>query len=275
VDERGQALRALAVLAPLALGAGCQRERPDPVVVALGDEVVHRSDFERHLQTLERDGPLEADVRRAVFDSFAEERLLVLEARRRQLLAAGAGEDEEREAVQRLLADAAATPAVTDAEITSFYEERRADFNLPETVTLHQILVPSPNEALDVLRRLQADPTSFEAIARSQSRGPEAGGGGGMGGFARGQLPAELEAAAFALAVAQVSQPIQTPLGYHVLRLDARQPARARTLAECREEIRNALQRQRTDQAVKSFVQDLMAKAKVNHEAAEVAGRPS
>lgn len=267
--------RPLAVVVLLALGGACQREKPDPVVLALGDQVVRRSEFERHLKTFEREGPLEQTVRRAVFDSFAEERLLVLEARRRGLLADVSSQGEERDAVQRLLADAATAPVVTDAEIGAYYEEHKEALKLPEGVTLHQILLPSANEALDVLRRLQSDPKGFEGIARSQSRAPEASAGGAMGSFSRGQLPPELETAAFGLGVGQHTQPIQTALGFHVLRLDARQAARERTLPECREEIRTALQRQRTDQAVSSFVQGLMAKAKVNHEAAQAAGRPS
>ena len=48
-----------------------------------------------------------------------------------------------------------------------------------------------------------------------------------MGTFARGQLPAELEAAAFALPAGGTSDIVATSLGYHVLRVEARQEARA------------------------------------------------
>lgn len=252
----------------------CHRSLPDPVVLSLGDETVRRSDFDRHLKALEREGPLDQAVRRALFDSFVEEQLLTLEARRRGLLRLHAGAEAEREAVQRLLQDAAAAPAVAEPEIAAHYDEHRVELGALETVTLHQILVPTENEARDVLRRLQKDPKSFEVIARSMSRAPEASTGGQMGRFARGQLPVELEAVAFALAPGVHSEPIQTALGFHVLRVDAKDPARARTLDECRGEIRSLLERQNSDRAVRRFIQELLARAKVNHEAVEAADRP-
>lgn len=263
------------MLISAALLSSCDRSRPDPVVLALGDQVVRRTDFERHLAAREREGPLERGVRRALFDAFVEERLLVLEARRRGLLRPEAGLDEEAAAVQRLLADAAAAPAVAEPEIAAYYEEHRAELAARERVTLHQILVLTGNEARDVLRRLSKDPKSFEVMARSTSRAPEASTGGLMGTFARAELPAELEAAAFTLPPGSHSEPIQSPLGYHVLRVDAREAARPRALDECREEVRALLQRQNSDRAVRGFVQELLARAKVNHEAVEVAARPS
>lgn len=259
-----------------ALLLSCDRgARPDPIVLALGDQVVRRSDFERHLKSLEREGPLDTGVRRALFDAFVEERLLVLEARRRGLLSENAGDEHEGVAVQRLLADATPAQLPADAEVESYYREHQAELAAPERVTLHQILVPTENEARDVVRRLLKDPKSFEVMARSMSRAPEASTGGLMGTFARTQLPAELEGAAFTLSPGAHSEPIQTALGYHVLRVDAREPARARSLDECREEIRAALQRQNSDRAVRGFVQELLARAKVNHEAVEVADRSS
>jgi len=261
---------AQAVLTALALfDTGCARAQPDPVVLALGNQVVRRSDFERHVKSLEREGPIEGGVRRALFESFVEERVLVLEARERGFLNASATSDEEQEAVRRLLLAATPASSVSEVETAAYFEAHQTELAAPETVTLHQILLTSDNEARDVRRRLQKDPKSFEVMARSASRGPEASTGGLMGTFGRGQLPAELETAAFSLAVGGHSEPIQTPLGFHVLRVDSRQTSRPRTLDECRQEIQAKLAHESNDRAVKSFVQELLARAKVNHEAVE------
>jgi parvulin-like peptidyl-prolyl isomerase len=91
-----------------------------------------------------------------------------------------------------------------------------------------------------------------------------------MGTFARGQLPPELEKAAFALAAGETSEVIQTPLGYHVLHLDARQPSRTSSLTESRAPIRARLLEERKDRKVREYVAGLLARAKVNHEAAIV-----
>jgi len=151
-----------------------------------------------------------------------------------------------------------------------------AAFQLGETVTLRQILVPTLNEARDVRRRLLKEPRSFERQARSVSRGPEAPSGGLIGTFARGQLPAELEAPAFALAAGATSDIVSTSLGYHILRVEARQPARTEGLEEAQARIRARLVREKTDRKMRELVASLLQRAKVNHAAAlSLPRRPS
>jgi len=245
-------------------------EEPDPVILALEDERVRRSDFERHLAAVEARGlgPLAPEARRGLLDSFLEEQVLLIEARHRDLLGPDAPAAEVPLAVARLLAEAIPAPGVPEAEIGAYYEAHAAEFRVPETVTVRQILVDTLNEARDLKRRLYRDSRSFETLAGTRSRGPEAAVGGYMGTFERGQLPEELEKAAFSLAPGRTSQPVQTSLGYHVLRIDSRQPARELSLEEARGWIRERLSRERADAAARAFVAGLLSRAKVNHEAA-------
>ena len=103
------------------------------------------------------------------------------------------------------------------------------------------------------------------------SRGPGGRGGRAHGRRSRaGELPPELEAAAFALAAGETSDVVETPLGYHVLRVDARRPARAADPGGVRA-TRSATQllaQKRRGEAEREFVAGLLARAKVNHEAA-------
>ena len=260
-----------------ALGASCRSEAArDPVILAFGEEVVRRSDFDRHLAVLEAQGggALPVEVRQALLEPWLEERVQVLEARQRGLLKPGASPDEERRAVERLLAECSRVK-VSDDEVAAYYREHPEDFHRPETLALRQILVPTSNEARDVRRRLEKEPRSFESIAREQSKGPEAETGGLMGTFARGQLPKELEAAAFALPPGGLSAIVETSLGFHVLRAEERQAAREETLEEAAPRIRARLEGQKAERNVRQFVSDLMAKAKVNHAAATAPSRPS
>jgi peptidyl-prolyl cis-trans isomerase C len=248
----------------------------DPVVLALGMDAVRRSEFERHLAALEKSGgsPLPPPVRRALLQPFLEERVLVLEARRRGLVVPGAAADEERKAVQRLLASEPLRGIdVTGSDVEKYYQAHPDEFRQPETITLRQILVPTRNEARDVRRRVLKDATTFDVIARSRSRSPEASMGGMMGIFARGQLPSELEKAAFPLGPGETSEVVETPLGYHVLRVEGREPERQLPLAECLSRIRERLLREKSDQNVRAFVQGLLAQAKVDHAAAIADGR--
>jgi hypothetical protein len=253
--------------------AGClARGTSDPVILALGGQEARRSEFESYVAELEarQQTALEPAVRDALLDEWLQRRVLVLEARARGLLGGPAPPDEERAAVERLLAaELAGRVGVSDAEVDAYYGQHGQELAQPETVTVRQILVGTANEARDVMRRLQKDPKSFEALAQSVSRGPEASRGGLMGTFAAGQLPEALEKAAFALQPGQTSPVVQTGLGHHVLRLETRTASRQPSLEEAREHIRVKLGERKSALAQRDFVAGLMARAKVNHEAAQ------
>jgi parvulin-like peptidyl-prolyl isomerase len=257
----------------LLLLVACQgKPASDPVILRLKDQEVRRSDFDRYLKEMEEQqgGTIGPEVRSALLTAFLERRLLVLEARARGLVQPQASPEQEQAAVQELLAqETRAQVQVDEREVEEYFAAHRAELTVPETIVLRQILVATSNEARDVRRRLLKDPKSFETLAQTVSRGPEAPNGGFMGQFARGQLPAELEAAAFALPAGQTGDVVATDLGYHVLRVESRAPARDPDLDECRPRIRTLLTAQKRERSEREFIAGLLARAKVNHEAAQ------
>jgi peptidyl-prolyl cis-trans isomerase C len=269
-------MRARAALLAVLVLAGCRKTVQDPPILSLGDQTIRRSEFDKHLKALESQGAVVApEARGALLESFLEERVLVLEARTRGLVNANTSDAEEQRAVQRMLADDVLSKVtVVDDEIAAYYKAHAQDFHVPERVALRQILVGTEGEALEVQRHLQRDPTSFAALARAQSKSPEGPSGGVMGTFSRGELPSDLETPAFALGP-NGTDIVKTPLGYHVLKVDSHQPARDLSLDDARGEIRGILSREKSDQSVKELVRELMARAKVNHEAATQSQSPS
>jgi peptidyl-prolyl cis-trans isomerase C len=228
------------------------------------------------VKALEAQGgePLSSTVLPSILDSYLEERVLVIEARARGLEKAGASAAEEQQAVQKMLSDDVLRGIdIKKTDVVTYYEGHPAEFASGEAVTLRQILVPTEAEARDLRRRLQKDLKSFEALARAQSKAPEASAGGLMGTFSRGQLPADLEAAAFALPDGGTSDVLHTSLGYHILRVDSRTAARRVSLDESEARVREMLLRESSDQKVRQFVSELMARAKVNHAAAQLPPR--
>ena len=240
------------------------------MILTLDGAEVRRSEFLAYLKAIETRGeaPLDPDARAGLLDAFLEQRALVIEARRRGLLGTGSAPDEEARAVARLLGRELKPAEVSEQEIREYYGQHERELVRPPRVSLRQVLVPTLNEARDVKRRLTRDPKSFDSIARSQSKGPEAEAGGFMGVFEPGQLPAELEEVAFALDEGGTSDPVQSPLGYHVLRVDSRQAARAPSFEEAQDAIHDELSRKRRGEAERAFVAGIMARAKVNHAAA-------
>jgi peptidyl-prolyl cis-trans isomerase C len=78
------------------------------------------------------------------------------------------------------------------------------------------ILVENEFEAQDLVKHLAAG-KSFEELAKEHSLCPSGKEGGDLGEFGRGQMVASFEEAAFALGVGEVSKPVRTQFGYHLI----------------------------------------------------------
>lgn len=79
------------------------------------------------------------------------------------------------------------------------------------------ILVDHEYEALDLLKKLN-EGTSFEELAKDFSKCPSRQNGGDLGEFGKGQMVAPFEKACFELEVDQVSEPVKTQFGYHIIK---------------------------------------------------------
>lgn len=170
---------------------------------------------------------------------------------------------------ERLLADAYA--ARVDAESNkefdsklSIYRERaqeqylvsKGQYQTPTEVKATHILIrntgKSPEEALARIKALHARIVAgeaFEAIAESSSEDPTAKANKGeLGYFGPGQMDAAFETAAFALAKkGDISEPVRSQFGYHLIRLDDRKPGRQLTFEEVAPELLERLKTQFVD----------------------------
>ncbi len=84
------------------------------------------------------------------------------------------------------------------------------------TISAKHILVEHSHEADDLLKKI-ADGDSFSELAQKFSKCPSGQTGGDLGEFGRGRMVPAFEEAAFALDVDQVSAPVQTQFGYHLI----------------------------------------------------------
>lgn len=195
------------------------------------------------------------------------------------LAAAGLGETELRAAVGRdlkveavLEQVASQSTPVTDTDVEIFYLMHKERFRRPEMRRLRHILVtindglPGSERAaarakIEAIRaRLLKVPERFEEQAIKHSECPTAMQGGLLGRMPRGQLYAELEPAAFALAAGELSAVVESPLGFHLLRCDAAEPAAPVPLGEVRERVREHLADSRRRQAQKAWIAGLFAR---------------
>ncbi len=123
---------------------------------------------------------------------------------------------------------------VSDEEIKKFYQENQSRFQTPEERRASHILIPaaasaSPEEkakakaqAEDLFKQLKANPKKFGEFAAQYSKDPgSAEKGGDLGFFGRGLMVKPFDDAAFSMKVGDISGPVETQYGYHIIRLDA------------------------------------------------------
>ena len=85
-------------------------------------------------------------------------------------------------------------------------------------VSAGHILVPTYDEAVALKKRID-NGESFEKLARQYSKCPSAQRGGALGSFGRGQMVKPFENAAFNLKVGEVSEPVKTEFGWHLIKV--------------------------------------------------------
>jgi peptidyl-prolyl cis-trans isomerase C len=84
-------------------------------------------------------------------------------------------------------------------------------------VRASHILVEKQSQALKVLEELKAG-ANFGELAKKYSTCPSGKKGGDLGQFGRGQMVREFEQAAFSLKTGQISEPVKTQFGYHIIK---------------------------------------------------------
>ena len=155
----------------------------------------------------------------------------------------------------------------TDQELTQRWQSQGPG----SEVRARHILLQVPSDAQpaqrDSARRLAeqiraraAGGESFEALAQQYSQDGSAQQGGDLGYFGRGRMVPQFEQAAFALQPGQISQVVETPFGYHVIKVEDK---RSRELGEEKEQFRAYLVANAQQEAFKKYVDSLTAAAKV------------
>jgi nitrogen fixation protein NifM len=157
---------------------------------------------------------------------------------------------------------ASKAPKVTEIDAELYYRTHPDAFDRPESRRLRHILVTYNNDAeraaaQALLEGIQADapgPEAFGELALAHSHCPTAMQAGELGLVRRGQLFPELEPIAFALAEGELSAPIESPMGLHVIRCDAIMPDGMIPFEEVAERIIERLTTRRRAQAQKDWL---------------------
>ena len=163
---------------------------------------------------------------------------------------------------------------VTKKEIDEYYKAHKDEYNAPPEVRLQQILLLTPAEAspqdveqirerAEQIRGAIEQGEDFNAMVKNYSQDATAATGGDMGVFRQGELFSALDEAAFTLMVGEVSPVIQTPKGFHIIRVLDKKDRKQMTEEERRDEIDALLYNQKVESAIKKWIKELKKKSYV------------
>ncbi len=147
----------------------------------------------------------------------------------------------------------AGSDPISDEAIEAEYQRRYGAIEPDLEFNASHILVETQETALELIQQLQ-DGADFATLAQEHSTGPSGPRGGELGWFGTGQMVPAFEEAVVSLADGEVSQPVQTRFGWHVVKRNDSRNKTAPSLEEVREDIENAIRAEAVDQAVKATV---------------------
>lgn len=168
----------------------------------------------------------------------------------------------EKRKLRYVVIDMAKMPAqVSHADLLNYYQQHADEYRVPEQVKVRHILVKTPPagadgkvdqkavdaaraKATELLKQLKAG-GDFAKLAEKNSDDPgSAKNGGDLGWIQRGRTVAEFEKAAFSMSKGQVSDPVQSSFGFHIIQVEDKQAAHLKSLDEVKGEIEPILARQ-------------------------------
>ena len=152
---------------------------------------------------------------------------------------------------------------VSDADIQAAWEALPDTRRIrPERIRAAQILVATEAEAVKVWRQLRRR-GKFAKLAKKHSTGLEAIQGGDLGWFARGELPSVFDEMCFPLKKGYFSHVTASDYGYHICKVLDREPERALSLDELRDELKRELQTDKVRQARQEVMKRLRASVNI------------
>ncbi|WP_295962793.1 peptidylprolyl isomerase [uncultured Bartonella sp.] len=156
---------------------------------------------------------------------------------------------------------------ITDDDVKARYDKEIASLPKEEEVHARHILVKSKKEAEDIIKSLDKG-GKFDEIAKTKSTDGSAATGGDLGYFTRGQMVKPFEDAAFGLKVGEYTKtPVESPFGWHIIKVEDRRTKQPPALADIKDTIRNVIARERYSK----LIADLRNKMDVKYPDEEVA----
>jgi peptidyl-prolyl cis-trans isomerase D len=189
----------------------------------------------------------------------------------------------EKRRIEYVVVDSAkigAATTVTDRDLQAYYDQHREEYRVPEQVKVSHILIKTPllapgakedekaiaaarAKAEGVLKEVKAG-GDFAKLAEKYSEDTTAKNGGELGWIGRGRTVPEFEKAAFSMDKGQTSDLVKSSYGFHIIRVEDKQQAHLKTLAEVKSEIEEKVKQEKTAHATEAAANALLSQARTD-----------
>ncbi len=153
--------------------------------------------------------------------------------------------------------DYAARVTLSEDDIRDYYESNLDEFNLPKTVEARHILIKADQNAnaeqdesarkkAEEIFKLAKEGQDFAELARKYSEGPTKAKGGYLGTFRREEMVKPFSDKAFSMNAGDISEPVRTAFGWHIIKVEKVNPAKTLSLDEAEADIRKKLMADRS-----------------------------
>ena len=229
---------------------------PDTVVAKVGDDAITEADISFAAEDLAQDlANVPPDQRKA----FLLTVLIDMKVMANAAKAAGMDQTDifkrrlaylEDRALRRAYFAEKVTTAVTPEAVKAAYDKFVADFKPQDEVHARHILVNSEDDAKAIKKELEGG-ASFEDLAKAKSIDPSAKqNGGDLGFFSAGQMVKPFEEAAFKLDVGQISDPVQSQFGWHIIKVEEKRKSAPPPIEQIGQQLQQQLIFKGFDEAI-------------------------
>ena len=158
---------------------------------------------------------------------------------------------------EKIFAKVTGDAKVTDEEIAAYYAKNKTQYSQPESRDVRHILVKTKKQADDLYTQLQ-NGANFAALAKKFSEDTGSKANGGKLTISKGQTVAPFDQTAFLLKKNDISKPVKTEFGYHIIQpLTDTKPAKVTPLKDVQASIKQQLQQTEKNEAMTKWVDDL------------------
>ena len=157
------------------------------------------------------------------------------------------------------------TLLIPEATLREYYDSHQEEFTLPGEVSISQIMLSVNGSGSLEKARLRSDHVlkeiergrSFEELAKDYSDGPEAKNGGSLGIMIQGSLLPQIEEIVDRLGPGDIGPIVESPVGFHIIRVDQKKPAGLRPFEKVKEGIESKLLREQSQQVYQEWLNEL------------------